>query len=330
MIDGTALRLDVKNKSDPQLLLLSNHFLVQNATSCLASTVHLVLGAAVFNWLDPLLDTLDDQLYRPGFNPASTFALNCGPHDNSTIAAQWLRLAYHDMATHNSTTGTGGMDASIVFEFDRPQDIGVGMLESLVDFLVAPNEYVGMADVIAMGAINAVVGCGGPIIPFRGGRIDATEAGPATARTTTRSRIAHRIVAKGRRTPKPQRLNRSIIVAPAGGERGREEAGYSHLALHVMIVVWTDQIIIRKAAPPRLFKWSNTEMKRFWAVSVGGTIGECRFLRIVMLLAWLQAAKPWLDKPSQAKSLASGGLVLGLGVTEAQATGSSRGLEGEK
>ncbi|KAF7363106.1 Peroxidase [Mycena venus] len=146
----------------------------------LASIVHLVLGAAVFHWPDPLLDTLDDQLYRPGFSPASTFALNCGPRDNSTIAAQWLRLAYHDMATHDSTTGTGGMDASIVFEFDRPQNIGVGMLESLVDFLVAPNEYVGMADVIAMGAINAVVGCGGPVIPFRGGRIDATEAGPAT------------------------------------------------------------------------------------------------------------------------------------------------------
>jgi catalase (peroxidase I) len=31
-----------------------------------------------------------------------------------------------------------------------------------------------------MGAIGAVVGCGGPVIPFRGGRIDATEAGPAT------------------------------------------------------------------------------------------------------------------------------------------------------
>ncbi|KAJ7334270.1 hypothetical protein DFH08DRAFT_303296 [Mycena albidolilacea] len=40
--------------------------------------------------------------------------------------------------------------------------------------------------------------------------------------------------------------------------------------------------------------------------------------------------KPWLDKPSQAKSLASGGLGLGLGVTEAQAKGSSRGLEGGK
>ncbi|KAJ7328319.1 hypothetical protein DFH08DRAFT_815821 [Mycena albidolilacea] len=40
--------------------------------------------------------------------------------------------------------------------------------------------------------------------------------------------------------------------------------------------------------------------------------------------------KPQLDKPSQAKSTASGRLGLGLGVAEAQAKGSSRGLEGAK
>ncbi|KAF8139225.1 hypothetical protein K438DRAFT_2118763 [Mycena galopus ATCC 62051] len=37
--------------------------------------------------------------------------------------------------------------------------------------------------------------------------------------------------------------------------------------------------------------------------------------------------KPWLDKPSQAKSLASGGLWLWLGESEAKAKGSSRGLQ---
>ncbi|KAJ7702017.1 heme peroxidase [Mycena metata] len=146
---------------------------------CLAGTVHLVLGAAVFNWPDPLLDSLDHLLYLTA-TPVSTLALNCGMRDNSTVAAQWLRLAYHDMATHDSTTGTGGLDASIAFELDRPQNVGVGMTISLLDFASVPNQYVGKADVIAIGAINAVVGCGGPAIPFRGGRIDATEAGPAT------------------------------------------------------------------------------------------------------------------------------------------------------
>lgn len=35
------------------------------------------------------------------------------------------------------------------------------------------------ADIIAIGAVFAVATCGGPIIPFRGGRIDAWTAGPA-------------------------------------------------------------------------------------------------------------------------------------------------------
>lgn len=34
-----------------------------------------------------------------------------------------------------------------------------------------------VADLIALGTVVAVGACGGPIIPFRGGRIDATEAG---------------------------------------------------------------------------------------------------------------------------------------------------------
>ncbi|KAJ7650852.1 heme peroxidase [Roridomyces roridus] len=150
-------------------------------TGVVLGLASMALGVAVFHWPDPMLDTLEDSLYVNHFSPASTFALNCTARDNSTIAAQWLRLAYHDMATHNATTGLGGMDGSIAFEYTRAQNIGPGMAESLIDFAVSPNQYVGMSDFIAMGAVNAVIGCGGgPVIPFRGGRKDATEAGPAT------------------------------------------------------------------------------------------------------------------------------------------------------
>ncbi|KAG6804789.1 hypothetical protein H0H93_006710, partial [Arthromyces matolae] len=31
-----------------------------------------------------------------------------------------------------------------------------------------------------MGAVLGVASCGGPVIPYRAGRIDATQAGPAT------------------------------------------------------------------------------------------------------------------------------------------------------
>ena len=34
-----------------------------------------------------------------------------------------------------------------------------------------------MADLVALGLVAAVGHCGGPVVPYRGGRIDATEAG---------------------------------------------------------------------------------------------------------------------------------------------------------
>ena len=35
-----------------------------------------------------------------------------------------------------------------------------------------------MADLVALGVVAAVGKCGGPNVPYRGGRIDATEQGP--------------------------------------------------------------------------------------------------------------------------------------------------------
>lgn len=35
-----------------------------------------------------------------------------------------------------------------------------------------------MADLIALGAVISIKTCGGPYVPLRGGRVDATEAGP--------------------------------------------------------------------------------------------------------------------------------------------------------
>ncbi|KAJ7631306.1 heme peroxidase [Mycena polygramma] len=155
----------------------------------LACVSQLALGAAVFNWPDPLLDAIDNHLYVDHYSIISVATLNCATRDLTTVGAQWLRIAFHDFGSYNGTEGTGGLNASIIYELDRPQasamlnsflNVGLGQRKSLIDFLNVPTEYVGMADTIAMGAIAAVVGCGGPVIPYRAGRIDATEAGPAT------------------------------------------------------------------------------------------------------------------------------------------------------
>ncbi|KAH8834999.1 heme peroxidase [Flagelloscypha sp. PMI_526] len=97
--------------------------------------------------------------------------------DNTTIAAQWVRLAYHDMATADVSAGTGGIDASIRFELGRPENIGLGQLETLQDFAPAMRPYCSLADLIAMGVVAGYRGHNGPLIPLRIGRVDATEAG---------------------------------------------------------------------------------------------------------------------------------------------------------
>ncbi|KAE9407571.1 heme peroxidase [Gymnopus androsaceus JB14] len=134
---------------------------------------------STFQWPNPLLSYADNQLYE---GPLDIVVQGCPLRDNTTISAQWLRIAYHDMSTHDVDSGTGGLDASIMYELDRPQNVGEGMIQSLQDFngfeLTTP--FFGMADMIALGAVFAVVGCGGPVIPFSAGRVDATVAGPAT------------------------------------------------------------------------------------------------------------------------------------------------------
>ncbi|KAF9480740.1 heme peroxidase [Pholiota conissans] len=138
---------------------------------------------AAYTWPSPQYDALEEFLYE-GIDktgvPIATLASGClsrlfngGP----TINAEWLRLAYHDMATHNITDGTGGLDASIYYELLRAENVGAGMKDTLVDFRQSFNKYVSRADVLAMGAIWGVAGCSGPPIRYRGGRKDASGAG---------------------------------------------------------------------------------------------------------------------------------------------------------
>ncbi|KAL0058371.1 hypothetical protein AAF712_014951 [Marasmius tenuissimus] len=87
------------------------------------------------------------------------------------------------MSTHNIDDGTGGLDSSIVFELDRPQNVGLGMQETISELhrFIGMHPAISFADLIAFAVVRAVANCGdGPTIPFRGGRIDATSAGPET------------------------------------------------------------------------------------------------------------------------------------------------------
>ncbi|KAJ7645825.1 heme peroxidase [Mycena rosella] len=138
----------------------------------------LTLSQQVFQWPDHQLSALEDGLYMQG--PFLDEVRNCEGRDNTTTTAQWVRLAYHDSATHDIADGSGGLDASIRFELDRQQNIGSGMTDSVQEISNSMNPFTSLADFMAMAVTIGVHTCGGPSIPFRYGRIDATSAGPAT------------------------------------------------------------------------------------------------------------------------------------------------------
>lgn len=142
-----------------------------------------------YTWPDPKIDTLEFMLYeQSGFdvNTPAAFIIPCGQLDaifgpGRSVSAEWLRTAYHDMATADIDAGTGGIDASIGFELqDRDENPGVGFSETLGILRQFLSPQSSMADMIALGAITAVEACAnGKIrIPFRGGRVDATRPGP--------------------------------------------------------------------------------------------------------------------------------------------------------
>ncbi|KAF7364726.1 Peroxidase [Mycena venus] len=161
--------------------------------TCLITTVD------AYTWPNPQLEELDqirfglrtfdadgngggiDVFVEPTCNQFlfdPNFQIN-GSHPGRTNAADWLRTAYHDMATHNVEDGTGGLDASIRFaeEQARSENAGTGFQNTIT--VIPSNRYVSISDFIAVAAVMAIEACGGPEIAYRGGRVDATE--PNTA-----------------------------------------------------------------------------------------------------------------------------------------------------
>ncbi|KAL7781786.1 heme peroxidase [Trichoderma afarasin] len=147
---------------------------------------------ADYIWPNAQIDELEREVFEqenPFDGPGSTvsFVDGCsGPAERAlgigrSFGAEWIRNAYHDMATADVSAGTGGLDASIVFEMDRSENVGDAFRETLGIFQGSHNTRASMADLFAIGAVMAVGACsnGKVIVPFRGGRVDAAGPGPS-------------------------------------------------------------------------------------------------------------------------------------------------------
>ncbi|XWS70433.1 hypothetical protein CRYUN_Cryun03dG0047800 [Craigia yunnanensis] len=96
-------------------------------------------------------------------------------------AAGVLRLVFHDAGTFEMDENSGGMNGSIIYELERPEN--TGLKKSLKVLEKAKKEVnaiqsVSWADMIAVAGAEAVSVCGGPKIPVALGRLDSVEPDP--------------------------------------------------------------------------------------------------------------------------------------------------------
>lgn len=104
--------------------------------------LHLLLAwrcnvAALPTWPAPT-DDLEDILflqtgYRARNFSAPVTPCSLGKAPGRITAAEWLRTAFHDMATANVYLGQGGLDASIQFELWSGENAGPAFPGSLRD-----------------------------------------------------------------------------------------------------------------------------------------------------------------------------------------------------
>ncbi|CAL5013490.1 unnamed protein product [Urochloa decumbens] len=108
-------------------------------------------------------ETYDISIIRSGVRKVLTKAK----------AAGVLRLVFHDAGTFDVSDKSGGMNGSIIYEVDRPENTGLNR----------PIKILGKAkagiDEIQKAGAEAVALCGGPEIPVRLGRLDSSTADPA-------------------------------------------------------------------------------------------------------------------------------------------------------
>lgn len=150
-----------------------------------AAVLSLSLAASVRS--DPTwpaaTDEIEEIMYQLYGSGARLFADTITPCSKEAhgvgrkTASEWLRVAFHDMATANTFFGIGGLDASLMYELNNGENLGPGLNTSLITYSDYFSPRSTMSDLIALGASLATRVCGGPLVPVRGGRIDATSAG---------------------------------------------------------------------------------------------------------------------------------------------------------
>lgn len=130
-------------------------------------------------------DELEDFMYlttgyrRRTFTDAVTPCSKSPNMPGRINAAEWIRTCFHDMAPADATSGIGGLDASLMFETGRSENVGPAFQTTFIFLQQFFSVRASISDLLALSMYAAVRACDGPVVPIRGGRIDATAAGPS-------------------------------------------------------------------------------------------------------------------------------------------------------
>lgn len=97
-------------------------------------------------------------------------------YQKQALMAPFVRLAWHDAGTYDKVSKTGGPNASIRFnpELSHGANKGLQFTIPIIDAKKSEFPQVSYADLIQASSTSAIEFAGGPAIPFRFGRPDAT------------------------------------------------------------------------------------------------------------------------------------------------------------
>ncbi|CAA7025420.1 unnamed protein product [Microthlaspi erraticum] len=96
-------------------------------------------------------------------------------------AAGVLRLVFHDAGTFELDDNTGGINGSIAYELERPENTGLKKSLKVLakaKIMIDAIQPVSWADMTSVAGSEAVSICGGPTIPVVLGRLDSSQPDP--------------------------------------------------------------------------------------------------------------------------------------------------------
>lgn len=110
---------------------------------------------------------------------------------NKQMAPIVLRIAFHDAATYDRKSHTGGANGSIRNELNNPPNKGMDTAVKFLEPVKQRHPMVTYADLYQLAGIVAVRVTGGPIIEFAPGREDATNQRDSGSIPNPRGDAAH-------------------------------------------------------------------------------------------------------------------------------------------